>query len=65
MPFGMGAASWAYISFYAYPYARLPYPLWPLVWILASLEIDAWVSGDDPLYLAMDSHAQRARDCYD
>jgi len=29
MPFGMRPAGWAYASSYAYPYAGLPYPVWP------------------------------------
>ena len=29
MPFGVGPAGWAYISPYVYPYASVPYPVWP------------------------------------
>jgi len=29
MPFGLGPAGSAYVAPYAYPYAGLPYPVWP------------------------------------
>jgi hypothetical protein len=28
MPFGLGPTGWAYVSRYAYPYFRAPYPVW-------------------------------------